>query len=65
MFAFCVIISLPYVYIAQIKQQVTVKEANLIEVQIANLCEIVQESFLVDLLIAINCSVLDIKILII
>ena len=53
-FLFCVIISLPYAFIAQIKQLVTVKETNLIDVRIANLCEIVQESYFADLLIAIN-----------
>jgi hypothetical protein len=45
---------LPYVYIAQVKQVVKINQANLIDVRIANLCEIVLESFLVDLIIAIN-----------
>jgi hypothetical protein len=53
-FSMCFLISLPYVYIAQLKQEVTVNQANLIDVQVANVCEIVQESFFVDLLIAIN-----------
>ena len=53
-FLMCICISLPYIYIAQIKKLVKVNKENLIEVKIINLCEITQEAFLADLLLAIN-----------
>jgi hypothetical protein len=54
LFLICFVVSLPYVYIAQLKKMVRVNEANLMDVQITSLCEIVQESFLTDLILAIN-----------
>lgn len=54
LFLMCVLVSLPYIYVAQIKKLVSVNKENLIDVQIINVCEIIQESLLADLVLAVN-----------
>jgi hypothetical protein len=54
LFVASVVASLPYAFLARVKQSLRVSKESLVGVQVASACEIAQESSLADLIVAVN-----------
>ena len=56
-FLFCVVVSSPYIYFAQIKSSVAINETNQIQLNIVNECEATQDYYSSDLILVISDSI--------
>jgi hypothetical protein len=56
-FLFCVVVSSPYIYFAQIKSSVAINETNQIQLNIVNECEATQDYYSSDLILVVSDSI--------